>query len=165
MIDGTDEVVAIVGSRAHPRLELVAEFVATLSEGVVVVSGGAGGVDRAAIVAAHARRMRTIEFPAQSPASCLAQINGEPGHEQVFVDGRDRLLFRNTLIAVACTRMVLFPDGSKGGCWDAAREAVRFHRPVEVRWVGGHVEEYLGGYHRRRKSASPQLDFGKEPRR
>lgn len=163
MIDGTEEVVAIVGSRAHPRIELVADFVATLPEGAVVVSGDAEGVDRAAALAALGRRLRTVELPPQSPNFCLAKLSGEVGHEQVLVDGRDLLLYRNTLIAIACTRMVVFPDGSKGGCWDAAREAVRFKRPVEVRWVDGRIEEYLGGYARRAKTA--QLSIDTEPRR
>jgi hypothetical protein len=45
---------------------------------------------------------------------------------------REQIIARNTPIAVACTRMVAFVRGSRGGTWDAVRQAERFRRPVEV---------------------------------
>lgn len=136
--------VAIVGSRAHPRLDIVRAYVAALPVDTVIVSGRAEGVDQEARRAALERGLRCIEIPPQAPGHVLAVIDGTPGHTEIWTDGRDLTLFRNTLIALACDRMVVFPDGSRGGCWDATREAARLRRPVEVRWVGGLVEAHAG---------------------
>ena len=46
--------VAVVGSRSFPQLDNVRWFVNELPEGVIVVSGGAHGVDTAAAQAARA---------------------------------------------------------------------------------------------------------------
>lgn len=50
---------AIVGSRGFAPLELVAQFVTMLRPTTIVVSGGARGVDTAAIAAAAGRGLAT----------------------------------------------------------------------------------------------------------
>ena len=93
------------------------------------MSGLAQGVDRTAEQAAHEHSLLTVAWvPSLLPVVPRAS--------------RDGLLGRNTLIAIDCTRMVVFPDGSKGGCWDAARQAKRFRRPCEIRWADGRVEVF-----------------------
>lgn len=134
------ERVAIVGSRAHPDIGIVAEYVASLAKSTVIVSGGAKGVDEAAAAVGRGRGLQVIVY---EPDRQYAFTNSKTKPRRIDVSYRDRLLYRNTLIALECTRMVVFPDGSKGGCWDAAREALRFRRPVELRWADGRVEEYL----------------------
>ncbi len=130
------ERIAIVGARNHPNLDIVRAYVRTLPAGSEIVSGGAEGVDLAAV---HAARDSGLGSTAWLP-----HMLGEALYGASYAP-RDGLLYRNTLIAIDCTRMVVFPDGSKGGCWDAAREAVRFRRPVEVRWADGRVEAFAGG--------------------
>lgn len=56
--------VGIVGSREFPDRHAVEQLVASLPEEVVVVSGGARGVDTWAIEAAKRRDMRTLVLPA-----------------------------------------------------------------------------------------------------
>jgi hypothetical protein len=132
------ERVAIVGSRAHPNLELVREYVRSLPLGAQVISGGAVGVDQAASSEASRRDAGSLRvWPLVITPGWVREIGRMPEMSE-----HDALLGRNTLIAIACTRMVVFPDGSKGGCWDAAREAVRFKRPVEVRWANGEVQPF-----------------------
>lgn len=135
------ERVAIVGSREHPRLEMVREYVRSLPAASVVLSGAARGVDAAAEAAAIERGLMTRSYEPQD-ASALFSGRGRAVWHPLAT--RDRMLYRNTLLALACDRMVVFPDGSRGGCWDAAREAHRFRRPVEVRWVDGRVHPYRG---------------------
>lgn len=54
--------VGIVGSRDFPRLDVVNAFVHRLRDGTEVVSGGARGVDRAAVLTAKARGLGWREF-------------------------------------------------------------------------------------------------------
>ena len=54
--------VAIVGSRAYPRLDKVREYVWSLPIDTTIVSGGARGVDITAADAAHYRKMPVIVF-------------------------------------------------------------------------------------------------------
>jgi len=56
--------VAIVGSRAYPRPDLVKHFVDLMQLSTTVVSGGARGVDSWAIEAAQARGMQTEVYEA-----------------------------------------------------------------------------------------------------
>lgn len=59
-------VVGIVGSREYKDLARVREFVFTLPEDTLVVSGGARGVDSVAVDAANERRLFTKVFPVHS---------------------------------------------------------------------------------------------------
>lgn len=151
------ERVAIVGSREHPHLAMVRAYVVALDPSAVVVTGGAVGVDTEAEVACRTHGRRVVVWsPAGPTRRCIAPGVDVSRHVALGgrdpVTGRDALLLRNTLIVLGSDRVVLFPDGSRGGCWDTAREAVRHKRPCEVRWVDGRVEEYVGGYKRRTKA-------------
>lgn len=117
-----NERVAIVGARHHPDLDSVRRYVATLAPGTIVISGGAEGVDTAAAHEARRLGFEVREFFAHHPSDLI-------GYE---VSYRDLLIARNTLIALACTRMIAFVKGSRGGTWDAIRQAQRFRRPLEV---------------------------------
>lgn len=142
------ERVAIVGSREHPNLELVREYVRGLPKGTVVISGGALGVDQAAAEVAWDRELELIEYVVEMRGPMLGRLVVEYLHNRgkhdrpawQFHHGeswRTALLFRNTCIAGDCTRMVAFVDGSKGGTWDAIKQAERFRRPVEIVRIGG----------------------------
>lgn len=131
--------IAIVGAREHPDLRVVSEYVRELAElrdrgeDILIISGGAEGVDQIAVEDAKKLRLkvRVYESTIHPTFPFLMELSN-----------RDALLYRNTLIAIDCTEMTLFPDGSKGGCWDAAREAKRFGRPVEIRLMDGKIYEY-----------------------
>lgn len=142
------ERVAIVGAREHPDLDMVREYVRQLAPSTVVVSGGAEGVDVTARQAAVAHGLVVYEYEPQDADVVIDVYGPEVARREACFDGetralhvgiRDRPLYRNTLIALDCDRLVCFPDGSKGGCWDAVRQAKRFRRPVEIRWVDGRV--------------------------
>jgi hypothetical protein len=143
--------VAIVGSRVHPNLEVVRKYVRSLPEDTIVISGGAYGVDKAAASEARKCGLTVIEW---------MPLHFDNHHRPAIehVEWADRLLWRNTMIAIDCTEMTVFPEGSKGGCWDAAREAKRFKRPVEIR-DKGRVYEYMGGFAKKVKSTQEEL-FG-----
>jgi predicted Rossmann fold nucleotide-binding protein DprA/Smf involved in DNA uptake len=123
------ERVAIVGTRepdAETR-EAVIALVRSLSAEAIVITGGARGVDDHAALAAAARQLPVVVYGQHNVWLAL----GLPNHG-IDPTARDALIARNTLIAVACTRMVAFVRGSRGGTWDAVRQAERFRRPVEV---------------------------------
>ncbi len=151
---------AIVGSREHPRLTMVEEYVLGLPDGTVLISGGAAGVDITAQKVGRNRGFLVRAYPPHNPSSITTIYGGHGPSHIIEVSTRDQLLYRNTLIALDCDEMVLFPDGSKGGCWDSAREALRFKRKVWVHQADGRIYEYLGGHSK--KSVSPQvaMDFG-----
>lgn len=141
------ERVAIVGSREHPNLDLVREYVRGLPFGSRVISGGAIGVDSAAVDEARRCRLVTVDFlPRRQRDSrderrlIVERVECEDGaftmREVAELNSglsmRDVVIFRNSLIAMYCTRMVAFVDGSAGGTWDAVAQAKRFKRPVEI---------------------------------
>ena len=127
------ERVAVVGSRAHPNLYMVREYVRSLPRDTVIVSGGAKGVDTTAEEEAISLGMEGLIF---TPGDVLLHAP----RALRALPPRDLLIARNTLIAVACTRMVVFPDGSRGGSFDSVAQAKRFRRPCEIRWADGRVE-------------------------
>lgn len=91
--------VAIVGSREYPHPEAVRRFVRTLDRhGVVVVSGGAPGVDRIAVDEAERRGIETLVIAADW-----------------VHDGRRAGLLRNHKLVAACDRVVAFWDGHSRG--------------------------------------------------
>lgn len=114
------ERVAIVGARDYPHPERVRDYVCSLPKGTLVISGGADGVDT---WAAEAAREHGLEVSVYPPRSFV-------GGADRCLKGRERYLYRNTLLAIECDRMVAFVGGSKGGTWDAVRQAKRFKRPV-----------------------------------
>jgi predicted Rossmann fold nucleotide-binding protein DprA/Smf involved in DNA uptake len=141
------ERVAIVGTREpdEETAEAVRALVRSLPAGSVVISGDADGVDTIA-------RETAIEcglgMTALAPiAGGIVEIRGysmmsnrmgevAPVRRRVLVradaDFREVALMRNTWIVVLADRVVAFVRGSRGGTWDAVRQAERFKRPCEV---------------------------------
>jgi predicted Rossmann fold nucleotide-binding protein DprA/Smf involved in DNA uptake len=139
------ERVAIVGAREASlvTLEKVREYVRGLPEGTIVVSGGAMGVDTVAAESARARGLDTVEYIVESHSTHFATlsvfcvVNGVRPRDPFWTFYPEEkwataLLFRNTLIMGDASRAVAFAQGSKGGTWDAVKQAERFKRPVEV---------------------------------
>lgn len=97
--------VAIIGSREYPDLEQVRAYVRTLAPGVVVISGGAPGVDRTAAEAARARGLEVHEI--------------RPDYARYGRHLAPKM--RNAEIAEAADIMVAFHDGRSTGTLHAAR--------------------------------------------
>lgn len=155
------ERVAIVGSRAHPALDLVRAYVRSLPNETIVCSGGAEGVDKAAVQEAMRLSMCTYEFTvvrerrflvrvyraSSLAAMCQGMWYEFPLHGDASY--ADAFRIRNTLLAQFCTRGAVWPDGSKGGAWDWAREGQRFRRDVKIHWADGRVEPFGKSMQRR----------------
>lgn len=109
------ERVAIVGSRDYPRLEHVASYVNRLPMNAVIVSGGAKGVDTAAEMAAKARRMKTVIYPADWDKH-----------------GKAAGFIRNQDIVNACDRLVAFSHNSSRGTAHSIQLARQAGKPVLV---------------------------------
>jgi hypothetical protein len=111
------EVIAIVGSRQHPHLGMVRDYVRALPAGTVVVSGGAGGVDTVAVAEARRLGLRVI-------------VHLPDNAQYGFVEAPKQ---RNKLIAFDCDRMVAFPYGEARGTGHAILCAIKLGKPVDVR--------------------------------
>lgn len=111
----TSERVAIVGSRTYPDLAAVADYVATLPYGTVVISGGARGVDG---VAEQAASRKGLE--------CHVYYPNWAAH------GRRAAAIRNREIVDACDRVVAFWDGRSPGTRMTIDMAKSAGKPVEV---------------------------------
>jgi hypothetical protein len=85
------ENVAIVGSRNWPDHEMVRDYINSLDDDDIVVSGGARGVDQWAQIYAEKRGLATLIFPADWKTH-----------------GRKAGLLRNRDIVNACDRLVAF---------------------------------------------------------
>lgn len=109
------EVIAVVGSRIYPRLDLVREYVRGLPRDAEVVSGGAVGVDSAAEGEARARGLAVRVFRPDWSRGPSA------GHA------------RNAEVVAAADRVVAFWDGSSAGTRSAMRIAYRERKTLEVR--------------------------------
>lgn len=107
--------VAIVGSRNFNNLNLVEEYVNNLPESSVVVSGGAIGVDTAAVDAAKKRGLKTVVFLPQWEK--YGKIAG---------------ILRNTRIVDFSDRLVAFWDGKSTGTMDSIMKAKKRGIPVEI---------------------------------
>jgi len=119
--------VAIVGSRDYPRLDLVGKFVLSLPQDVVVVSGGARGVDREAERIARSRGMPTPWiFPVDKVG--LPPF-GTPEAKREF--GR-RARERNAKIVFAADDVVAFYDGESDGTLNTITLARLAGKPVRV---------------------------------
>ena len=106
--------VAIVGSRRYADLGAVRTFVETLPLDAVVISGGARGVDTAAVDAAKARGLAVEVFPAD------------------WSQGLGAGFARNHTIVQAATEVVAFWDGESRGTAHTIRTAQRNGKPVTV---------------------------------
>lgn len=107
--------IAIVGSRGFKPLSMVTEFVQTLEQGTVVVTGGARGVDKAAETAATAAGLTVIVFK-----------------PDWMKHGKGAGMRRNTDIVKECNRLVAFWDGSSRGTFDSMKKAKAAKKPVKV---------------------------------
>jgi predicted Rossmann fold nucleotide-binding protein DprA/Smf involved in DNA uptake len=133
------ERVAIVGTRKpdSPTHDAVVTLIQALPEGTVIVTGGANGVDMIACEMAERLGLPLIVFWPEGMESMLRNAADRWGRAPEYtgtlpIDPKQATLARNTLIAVACTRMVAFVRGSQGGTWDAVRQAKRFDRPCQI---------------------------------
>ncbi len=112
--------IAIVGSRTYPQLKLVEWFVRDLPLGVVIVSGGAAGVDAAASEYAKRRGMETREH--------LPDLNGcNAKHEYA-----ERYYARNQKIVDDCDLLVAFTEKDSGGTWDTIKRARKAGKPLKI---------------------------------
>lgn len=90
--------VAIIGSREHKDLDAVRKYVRSLPEGTIVVTGGARGVDQAAMDEAKKCGMNIAVY-----------------YPRWDLFGRSAGIMRNRLIVDESDRVVAFWDGvSKG---------------------------------------------------
>lgn len=93
--------VGIVGSRDYPNMHKVREFVMSLADTDVVVSGGARGVDTVAVATAKVWGLATYEF--------LADWD---------THGKSAGFIRNGAIAETVDRLAAFWDGESRGTAD-----------------------------------------------
>jgi predicted Rossmann fold nucleotide-binding protein DprA/Smf involved in DNA uptake len=112
--------IAIVGSRTYPQLKLVEWFVRDIPLGVVIVSGGADGVDAAAIEYAKRRGMETREHM-PNLEGCKAK------HEYA-----ERYYARNQKIVDDCDLLVAFTERDSGGTWDTIKRARKAGKPLKI---------------------------------
>jgi predicted Rossmann fold nucleotide-binding protein DprA/Smf involved in DNA uptake len=97
-------------------LQHVREYVGTLPDNTVVVSGGAIGVDDTAAAAARARGLKVIEHL--------------PDYKSY--SGRMAPLVRNKLIVDDCDVLIAFPAPWSTGTWHAVRLATDAKKEVNV---------------------------------
>lgn len=107
--------VAVVGSREYPSLEAVRQFVWECERTTVIVSGGAAGVDRAAVDEAKRLNMPYEEH--------LPDWNRY---------GRRAGAVRNAEIVGRADEVVAFWDGKSKGTAITIRMAREAGRPVRV---------------------------------
>ncbi len=100
-------------------LQHVREYVDTLPDDAVVVSGGAIGVDDTAAAAARARGLKVIEHL--------------PDYKTY--SGRLAPLVRNRLIVEDCDVLIAFPAPWSTGTWHAVRLATDAKKEVSVRKI------------------------------
>ena len=108
-------VIAIVGSRTYPKLELVKKFVEDLDDDVGIVTGGARGVDQAAEDAAL-------------PIGLSVQVIKADWERY----GRGAGMIRNTQIVKVADEVVAFWDLKSRGTHDTISKARAAGKPVHV---------------------------------
>lgn len=114
-LDSAPEKVAIVGSRKFPNRQQVIDYVASLPQDTVIVSGGAKGVDTWAALAAKECGLDTLIFPAEWDKY-----------------GKSAGFRRNADIVNACDRLVAFWDGNSKGTAHSVGLAEKQGKPVEI---------------------------------
>lgn len=107
--------VAIVGSRDFPHMDWVLREVSFLPQGSCVISGGARGVDRAAVLQAQEIGLETLVFPADWDKY-----------------GKRAGFLRNQQIVMAADRIVAFWDGESKGTAHTISMAMRANKPVVI---------------------------------
>ena len=112
--------IAIVGSRTFPQLKLVEWFIRDLPLGVRIISGGAIGVDSAAVEYARQRGLET--------EVCLPDLNGCKERYEFT----RRYYARNEKIVTEADLVVAFTEKDKGGTWDTIKRAHKIGKPFKV---------------------------------
>lgn len=108
--------IAIVGSRNYSRLDLVRNYLTeNFSEGDIVISGGAFGVDSEAVVAANDLGFSSKVFYADWDKH-----------------GKAAGFIRNSLIVEAADVIIAFWDGSSRGTLDTLKKAKKAGKPYKV---------------------------------
>lgn len=107
--------IAIVGSRRYPHLGRVRDYINSLPEDTVIVSGGAVGVDEMAEITAKERGLETIIFRADWKRF-----------------GRGAGMVRNHDIVNAADKVVAFWDGKSDGTRNSIELARQAGKPVEI---------------------------------
>lgn len=110
--------VGIIGSREYPHLGRVHNYVSTLPEGTVIVSGGARGVDKTAEDAADARGLEKIVH---------LVTKAEWGQY-----GKAAGPMRNARIVEDADMIVAFWDGESTGTLDSIKKAVKLGKKVVI---------------------------------
>ena len=112
--------IGIVGSRSFPQLKLVEWFISDLPLGVVIVSGGAQGVDRSA---AEFGRQRGLDI-----IKCLPDLAGCKERHDFTI----KYYERNQRIVDQSDLIVAFTEKESGGTWDTIKRARKCGKPVKV---------------------------------
>lgn len=115
--------IAIVGSRGYARLEEVRQFVREEERSTVIVSGGASGVDTAAVDEARKLRMPY-------------EVHLPDWHRH----GRAAGVVRNRAIIEAADEVVAFWDGRSRGTAHSIRIARELQKPLRI-WADGASHE------------------------
>lgn len=114
----TERRLAIVGSRDFPNWKVIEDFINGLKSTTTVVSGGARGVDRVAVMLAQKRGLETQEFHADWEA--YGQRAGFLRNEKMIATVHGLVAFwdgqsRGTQHAIGCAK--------KRGIWLQVRNA------------------------------------------
>lgn len=107
--------IAIVGSREYSQLDKVRDYVDALSVDDHVISGGARGVDSAAVTAAKRRGLKSTVY-----------------HAEWDRYGRSAGFKRNILIVNDADKLVAFWDGKSRGTQHSIDLATKKGIPVEI---------------------------------
>jgi len=107
--------IAVVGSRTYLELWKVVEYVSSLPKNTVVVTGGATGVDRKAVVSAIDNNLEVQSFLPE-----WDKYGKRAGFE------------RNTLIVNDCDEVVAFWDGKSRGTLDTISKAAQAGKKVTI---------------------------------
>lgn len=111
--------IAVIGSRTFADLDQVYKFVSSLPRTVMVISGGARGVDETAERAARERRISRLVY--------------EPKVEENDPRYVSELHARNDRIIAAADKIVAFWDGKSRGTRSVIDKARKLGKDVEVR--------------------------------
>jgi hypothetical protein len=109
------KIIAIVGSRTYPKLELVKKFVEDLDDTTSIVTGGARGVDQAAEDAALNRGLSVRVIKADWERY-----------------GRGAGVIRNTQIVKVADEVVAFWDQESKGTEDTINKARKAGKRIRI---------------------------------
>ena len=120
-------VVAVVGSRGYPRLDLVRAYIGSLQPGDTVITGDAPGVDHTAFKVARARRDLTV-------VQVEAHWKDDQGHKDAFAG-----YLRNPEIITPADEGVAFWDAESHGTADSIQITLEQQKPLTVLGPDGRI--------------------------